>query len=79
MAKYLNNYNGDRKKTRTLFIREGAGVYQFGSKRVYVKIEQDKVLIRTGGGFIGLEEFLDLYTPSELEKYVRNDPFKVLA
>ncbi|EAS04485.1 hypothetical protein TTHERM_00616600 (macronuclear) [Tetrahymena thermophila SB210] len=78
LAQYLNNFNGDKRKARTLFIREGSGVYQFGSKKVYVKIEQDKVLIRTGGGFIGLEEFLDLYTPSELEKYNRNDPLKVL-
>ncbi|KAL4433310.1 hypothetical protein ABPG74_017414 [Tetrahymena malaccensis] len=78
LAQYLNNFSGDKRKARTLFIREGSGVYQFGSKKVYVKIEQDKILIRTGGGFIGLEEFLDLYTPSELERYHRNDPLKVL-
>lgn len=37
-------------------------------------VEQDKILIRTGGGFIGIDEFLDLYTPAELEKFQRIGP-----
>ena len=26
-----------------MFIREGQGVYQFGTKKVYVKIDQEKI------------------------------------
>jgi hypothetical protein len=33
MADYLNNYP-ERQKLKILFMRESAGVYQFGSKRV---------------------------------------------
>ena len=43
LADYLNN-NKDAAKYRVLFIRESEGVYQFGSKKIYIKIEGDKVL-----------------------------------
>ncbi len=43
LADYLNS-NKDAAKYRVLFIRESEGVYQFGSKKIYIKIEGDKVL-----------------------------------
>ena len=43
LADYLNN-NSEASKYRVLFIRESEGVYQFGSKKIYIKIEGDKVL-----------------------------------
>ena len=33
-------------------------------------------MIRVGGGYIGIDEFLDQYTPTELEKQERKDPLK---
>jgi hypothetical protein len=51
-----------------LLIREGQGVYQFGSKKIYVKIDKEKILVRVGGGFISIQEFLDIYLPPEIEK-----------
>ena len=42
IAEYINASNDPHRLTK-LFIRERDGVYQFGSKRVYVKIEGDKV------------------------------------
>ena len=57
-------------------MRESEGIYQFGSKRVHVKIEKDKINIRVGGGFLSIDEFLDQYTPGELDKMERNDPMK---
>ena len=42
IAEYINASNDPHRLTK-LFIREREGVYQFGSKRVYVKIEGDKV------------------------------------
>ena len=41
-----------------------------------VKIEKDNIKIRVGGGFLSLDEFLDQYTPAELEKLERKDPLR---
>jgi len=51
-----------------MFMRETEGVYQFGSKRVAVKVEKQGIKIRVGGGYLSIDEFLDQYTPVELEK-----------
>lgn len=42
IAEFINSTNDPHRLTK-LFIREREGVYQFGSKRVYVKMEGDKV------------------------------------
>ena len=42
LAQYINA-SSDPTKLTTLFIREREGVYQFGSKRVFVKMEGGKV------------------------------------
>ena len=59
-----------------MFMRESEGVYQFGSKRVGVKVDKEKINIRVGGGYLSIDEFLDQYTPAELEKLERRDPMK---
>mgnify|MGYP002636615442 CR=1 FL=1 len=41
-----------------------------------VKVEKDNIKIRVGGGYLSLDEFLDQYTPVELEKLERKDPVK---
>ena len=41
-----------------------------------VKVERDKIQIKVGGGFLSIDEFLDQYTPAELEKLERRDPLK---
>ena len=75
LAEYINNYP-DRQKLKIMFLRETEGVYQFGTKRVLVKIEKDNIKIRVGGGFLSIDEFLDQYTPAELEKLERKDPLR---
>ena len=75
MAEYINNYP-DRQKLKIMFMRESEGVYQFGTKRIGVKVAKDKIEIRVGGGFLSIDEFLDQYTPAELEKLERKDPLK---
>ena len=57
-------------------MRESEGVYEFGSKRVYVKVDKDKINVRVGGGYLSIDEFLDQYTPTELEKLERKDPLR---
>ena len=75
LAEYINNYP-ERSKLKIMFMRESEGVYQFGSKRVAVKVEKLGIKIRVGGGYLSIDEFLDQYTPVELEKLQRNDPLK---
>jgi hypothetical protein len=75
LAEYINNFP-DRQKLKIMFMRESDGVYQFGTKRVTVRVDKDKINIRVGGGYLSIDEFLDQYTPIELEKYGRNDPLK---
>ena len=75
LAEYINNYP-DRQKLKIMFMRETEGVYQFGTKRVYVRCVRDKIEIKVGGGYLSLDEFLDQYTPAELEKLERKDPMR---
>ena len=58
IAEFINNYP-DRNKLKIMFMRESSGVYQFGSKRINVRIEKDKIYIRVGGGYMSIDEFLD--------------------
>ena len=75
LAEYINNYP-DRQKLKIMFMRESEGVYQFGTKRVFVKCARDKIEIKVGGGFLSIDEFLDQYTPSELQILERKDPMR---
>ena len=58
LAEYINNYP-DRQKLKIMFMRESEGVYEFGSRRVMVKVERDKIQIKVGGGYLSIDEFLD--------------------
>ena len=78
LAEYINNYP-DRQKLKIMFMRESSGVYEFGSKRVRVEVQRDKITIKVGGGFLSIDEFLDQYTPDELAKLERKDPLKRLS
>ena len=42
LAEYINNYP-DRQKLKIMFMRESEGVYEFGSRRILVKVERDKI------------------------------------
>ena len=78
IAEYINNYP-DRQKLKIMFMRESEGVYQFGSKRVLIRVDKDKINIRVGGGHLSIDEFLDQYTPTELKLLERKDPLKRLS
>ena len=75
LAEYINNYP-DKNKLKIMFLRESEGIYQFGTKRVAVRVDQDKINIRVGGGYLAIDEFLDQYTPGEVDKQERKDPLK---
>lgn len=85
LSEFINSLN-DPSRLINLFVRESEGVYLFGNKKVYLKgsvlfyyffqVEQDRILIRTGGGFMGIEEFMDVFAPGEIEKFAQLDPRK---
>ena len=75
LANFINKYP-ERKRMTIMFLRESEGVYQFGQKRVYVKVERgETILVRVGGGFMHIEEFIKQYTPEEVDKIQRKDVF----
>lgn len=78
LADFINGSNDPAKLTK-LFLREGSGVYSFGSKKIYVKMESGKIFIRVGGGFLTLEQFLKDNCNIELEKMARRDPVNIFA
>ena len=48
-----------------MFMRETKGVYQFGTKRVAVKVEKQGIKIRVGGGYLSIDESQNPKTPSK--------------
>jgi hypothetical protein len=75
LANFINKYP-ERKKMNIMFLRESEGVYQFGQKRVYIKVEKgEKILCRVGGGFMAIQDFIDKYSQEETEKITRKDVF----
>lgn len=52
-----------------MFLRESEGVYQFGQKKVYIKIEKgNQILVRVGGGFMHIDEFIEQYRDQEMNR-----------
>lgn len=54
-----------------MFIRLSPGIYSFGSKKVCIKVDNGRITIRVGGGYLRIDEFLEKYTTTELEKSIR--------
>jgi hypothetical protein len=50
------------------FTKENNGVYMFGTRKIMVKIEQGKLIIKVGGGYMLPEELIAVYSHQELEK-----------
>jgi hypothetical protein len=46
----------------------------FGTKKIYAKIMNNKLVVRVGGGFMGIDEFINTYGESELLKLKRFTP-----
>lgn len=70
LAEYINNFP-DCNQLKVMFMRESEGVYHFGTRRIYIKVEQGKIIVKVGGGFLTIDEFLDIYMPLENERMER--------
>lgn len=46
----------------------GDGYYLFGTRKIYAKILNGKLVIRVGGGYMVIEEFISTYAEKELIK-----------
>ena len=73
LSEYINSRPEDGAMN-IMFLRESEGVYKFGSKRVYVKIEKgNTIYVRVGGGFMHIDDFIKQYTNFETDKIDRKD------
>jgi hypothetical protein len=67
LASFINcSFN--RIELKNLFERITPGVYTFGTKKCFIKVEKDLLKVRVGGGFLSIEEFVDQYLPLEIGK-----------
>ena len=46
----------------------GDGYYLFGTRKIFAKILNGKLVIRVGGGYMVIEEFISTYAEKELVK-----------
>lgn len=53
------------------FERLGGGFYMFGSKKIYAKIMNGKLVIRVGGGYMSIDEFMKHYGLQEMQRQQR--------
>ena len=67
LAEYINSYSDLKVK----FVKEQEGVYLFGSKRIYVKTDKNQIMVRVGGGYLAIDEFIRQYHDLEIEKQAR--------
>ena len=73
LGNFINTYP-EREKMKILFLRESEGVYQFGQKRVYIKIGKgNQLVVRVGGGYMLIQDFIEQYTVQEIERIQRKD------
>lgn len=63
MAQYINNFELD-----VPIQRIGDGQYMFGSRKIFAKIMNGKLVVRVGGGYMLIDEFLATYGQQELDK-----------
>ena len=56
IAEYINNFDLEIPLQRI-----SDGLYMFGSRKIFAKIMNDKLVIRVGGGFMLIDEFLLTY------------------
>eukprot|EP00347_Sterkiella_histriomuscorum_P018690 403344547 len=60
------------KKSQILIRKISPNNYFFGTKRIYVKVNNGLCLIRVGGGFMDVAKFYDNYAESEMTKQDRH-------
>ena len=57
----------------------GNGYYLFGTKKIYAKILNGKLVIRVGGGYMIIEEFIATYADAEMAKIAKLSDEQLMA
>ena len=57
LANYINKAPL-RLRSKMQFEREAPGIYRFARKKVFMKIEGETIVIRVGGGYLTIQEFV---------------------
>lgn len=63
LARYINSM-----QCQVPIKRLGNGYYNFGTRRIFAKIMNGKLVIRVGGGYMVIEEFIANYADQELAR-----------
>ena len=63
LAKYINSM-----EVAVPVRRLGDGFYLFGTRKIFAKVLNNKLVVRVGGGFMSFTEFIDTYALVELKK-----------
>ena len=63
LAQYINSM-----EISVPIRRLGDGFYLFGTKKIFAKVLNNKLVVRVGGGFMSFSEFIDTYALVELKK-----------
>jgi TfoX/Sxy family transcriptional regulator of competence genes len=48
--------------------RLGEGYYLFGTKKIFAKVINNQLVVRVGGGYMNMQEFIDKHGMIELKK-----------
>lgn len=73
LGQFINSYP-EREKMKIMFLRESQGVYQFGQRKVSLKVEKGgQIFVRVGGGFLHVREFINEFTQPEIDRLERSD------
>ena len=57
----LVNAQPSEVRRQMQFVRESEGVYRLNKRRVLMSIHEDSIIIRVGGGYLTLEQYLQLH------------------
>lgn len=74
LANYINRAPL-RLRSKMQFEREAPGIYRFARKKVFMKIEGETIVIRVGGGYLTIQEFVAMncgYNDDEQKKRITN-------
>jgi len=63
LAQYIN-YN----TCPVPITRLGGGYYMFGTKKIYAKVMNGRLVVRVGGGYMVIDKFIETYAEQELIK-----------
>lgn len=63
LARYINESG-----TQLPIARISEGWYLFGTRKIYAKVNNGRLVVRVGGGYSALIEFIGQYSQQEMEK-----------